>query len=82
MQNQFLTNYTEVTFLEKRTEHTDYVPDPKDFVEQVTDLSETRVMFEKPVTIPGDYADQTFTVVVKDASGNEVRQDCTLELSG
>ena len=74
------TTPPQVTFLEKRTEHTDYVPDPKDFVEQVTDLSETRVMFEKPVTIPGNYADQTFTVVVKDASGNEVRQDCTLEL--
>ncbi|MCM1049933.1 MAG: DUF5011 domain-containing protein [Clostridiales bacterium] len=58
----------------------DYTPDSVDFVASCYDLSEVTVSFAKEVTIPADYKDQSVTVVVEDAYGNAVSQECTLSI--
>lgn len=58
----------------------DYTPDPYDFVVSCYDLSEVAVYFVGNVVVPLNYEDQSFTVVVEDASGNAVSQICTLSV--
>lgn len=67
------TTPPEVTFITERTEHPDYVPNPRDFVESIFDLDETIVTFTRKIEIPEDYRSVIVPVEVKDASGNAVR---------
>lgn len=75
------TEVPQVQFITSRTETGSYVPDPMDFVESVVDADQTTVSFAEPVTVPEDYSDLTFTVVVSDSSGNKVQQECSLHFS-
>ncbi len=65
-------------FVQSRTERIDYEPDPRDFVDNIVDLSETEVYFLTPPELPEDYADVMTTVVVEDASGNKIQEDCVI----
>lgn len=65
-------------FIIKRVERVDYQPDPNDFVENVFDLSETTASFLIPPELPDDYADIMATVVVEDAWGNMIQEDCVI----
>lgn len=58
-----------------------YVPVPQDFVESVTDLSETTVAFKEEPVLPEDYTDLALTVVVADVHGNAIEQVCTVSYS-
>lgn len=65
-------------FIVRRVERVDYKPDPMDFVENVFDLSETTVSFLIAPELPDDYADIMATVVVEDAWGNMIQEDCVI----
>lgn len=65
-------------FVTERMEPAGYVPVPEDFVTEVTDLSETKIFFAEEPRIPDDYRDLELTIVVADAHGNELRQNCTV----
>lgn len=65
-------------FLTHRTEASGYVPVPEDFVVSVSDLSETALSFAEEPQIPDDYRDLELTVVVTDAHGNAVQQQCVV----
>ena len=65
-------------FLTHRTEPAGYVPKPEDFVVEYFDLAETKLCFEQEPEIPSDYSDLVLTVVVMDASGNQISQECTV----
>ncbi len=66
------------TFRTERTEPAGYVPKPEDFVLEYFDLAETKLCFEREPEIPEDYQDLLLTVVVMDASGNQITQECTV----
>lgn len=66
------------SFLTERTEPAGYVPKPEDFVLEYFDLAETKLCFEHEPEIPTDYRDLHLTVIVMDASGNRVAQECTV----
>lgn len=70
------TTAPEVVFVEHRTELTNYQPKPEDFIETATDLDTMTISFLEEVTVPEDYDDLSFTVQVKDASGNKTEQEC------
>ena len=53
-------------------------PKPEDLVENVQDLSDTTVSFVEEPYLPEDYRDLIVTVVVTDASGNSIQQDCAI----
>lgn len=72
------TTAPEADFLDALTVHPDYVPNPADFVTDVRDLNKTEISFAAPVTVPDDLRDTPCTVVVRDASGNEVSHSCVL----
>lgn len=74
------TTAPEVTFVSNLTKTGSYVPAAEDFVEQISDLSATTVSFAEDVTVPADYSDVSFTVVVEDACGNRTQQECTLSI--
>lgn len=65
-------------FLTQRTEPAGYIPKPEDFVTEYFDLSETTLSFQTEPQIPTDYRDLVLTVVVSDASGNQLTQECTV----
>ncbi len=65
-------------FLTYRVEPAGYVPKPEDFVLESYDLAETTVFFEQAPEIPSDYSDLVLTVVVMDASGNQISGECTV----
>lgn len=64
------------SFLAERTEPAGYVPKPEDFVLECFDLAETKLCFEQEPQIPTDYRDLHLTVLVMDASGNRISQEC------
>lgn len=66
-------------FLTHRIEPAGYVPQPEDFVLEAYDLAELTLCFEQEPQIPSDYSDLVLTVVVMDASGNRVSQECTVQ---
>lgn len=74
------TTPPEAEFISRLQKTPDYKPDPYDFVESYYDLSEVAVYFVGNVVVPLNYEDQSFTVVVEDASGNAVSQVCTLSI--
>lgn len=53
-------------------------PKAEDLVANVEDLSKTKVFFEQEPVMPEDYADVTASVVVEDAYGNRVAEECTI----
>lgn len=63
----------QVVFVPERTLLPGEELKPEDFVESVSDRSETTVSFAREPVISADYADTTVEVVVRDAGGNEVR---------
>lgn len=65
-------------FMTHRTEASGYVPVPEDFVVSVSDLSQTALSFAEEPQIPGDYRDLELTVVVTDAHGNAIQQECVV----
>lgn len=65
-------------FILKRSERIDYEPNAADFVEHVYDLSETEVYFLETPEISDNYADVMATVVVEDAYGNLIQEDCVI----
>lgn len=75
------TTAPKAEFVAQRSELIDYVPAAEDFVSNVEDESETRVYFAYEPVLPKDYSDVTVAVVVEDASGNSIQQDCTLSYS-
>lgn len=58
----------------------DYVPNPDDFVVSCNDLSDVTVRFAEELSAALPYGDTAVTVVVEDACGNSVSQDCTLSI--
>lgn len=60
--------------------YTDYVPEAKDFVLSVEDYSPVEISFVHEPVISG-YSDQQVEILLKDASGNETRGQCTLSLT-
>ncbi|MCH5341709.1 MAG: DUF5011 domain-containing protein [Acetatifactor sp.] len=74
------TTPPEVEFIPKLEKTPDYQPDPYDFVASCYDLSQVNAYFVGNVVVPLNYEDQSFTVVVEDASGNAVSRVCTLSI--
>lgn len=72
------TTAPEVDFILQRTEAIGYVPQPTDFIENISDFSDTTVSFAEQPDISGDYADITLSVVVTDSCGNSVQKNCVL----
>lgn len=72
------TTAPEVTFYTSMTQNESYVPDPNDFIQSISDESETTVSFANDVVIPADYADLTCTVLVTDESGNTTAGECVV----
>ncbi len=68
----------EVVFVEKVTASLDYVPDPQDFVESASDLSEISIYFEGDLPEADSYEDLELTVVVEDSSHNRTTGVCEL----
>ena len=66
------------TFLTHVVRNADYVPNAQDFITDLSDLAETRVYFDPEPEPRTDYDDVTLTVAAEDASGNAIRQECTL----
>ncbi len=72
------TTAPKVVFTQMRTVFPDYEPNVQDFIQEISDLSETKAYFD-PVPTPNDtYTDSHFQVVVEDAGGNKTVGDCTL----
>lgn len=79
------TTPPEAEFIPYLQKTPDYIPDPNDFIASCHDLSDVTVYFAENAAVPlseGDQgvADQNFTVVVEDASGNIVSHVCTLSV--
>ena len=72
------TTAPEVEFETVLMKDAGYIPDARDFVKSVSDMSATTVAFESDVAIPADYADTTCNVVVTDDSGNKTTGQCVL----
>lgn len=60
-----------VTYLEKLVKLTDYVPNPQDFIQEATDLSEIQIYFVEEPVVSGEYEEVPVTVVVEDVYGNK-----------
>lgn len=69
------------TFITETIREMDYVPVPQDFVSAYFDLDEVTLSFAQEVVIPEDFSDLTLTVVVADASGNKITQDCKVKFA-
>lgn len=54
------------------------IPEAKDMVSGVQDESKVEVYFRNELVVPVDYRDVTVTIVVEDAWGNAIEQDCRL----
>lgn len=67
-------------FVSRLEKTPDYKPDPYDFVSFFQDPSPVTVRFVGNVVIPLNYEEQKVTVVVEDACGNAVSQECTLSI--
>ena len=65
-------------FLTERCEVSGYMPRPEDFVVSVEDLSPVTVRFAQEIPEVWEPGDKTLTVIVTDAGGNELRQECRL----
>ena len=74
------TTPPKVEFISRLEKTPDYEPDPYDFVASCYDLSPVTAYFVGNVVVPLNYKDQSFTVVVEDAYGNAVSQECTLSI--
>lgn len=74
------TTPPEVEFVSRLEKTPDYEPDPYDFVASCSDLSEVTARFVGNVVVPLNYEEQSFDVVVEDASGNAVSGTCTLSI--
>lgn len=67
-----------VEFIPERHEVSGYMPKPEDFVKNLEDFSPVTVTFAQQIPEDWTMEPKTLTVVVTDAGGNELRQDCTL----
>ncbi len=67
-----------VEFVEVYDAPLNYEPNAEDFVQSVEDYSETTVSFAETTASARSGEDYDVTVVVTDASGNSVSQDCTI----
>lgn len=56
----------------------DDLPEAKELVSNVQDMSKTEIYFLHELVVPADYRDVTVTIVVEDACGNAIRQDCVV----
>lgn len=56
----------------------DEIPEAASLVTDIQDMSTTRVYYLEEPELTEDYADQTVTIVVEDASGNKTQGICTL----
>lgn len=65
-------------FVERLETDINHLPQASDFVTGFQDEDSVNIRFETPLSIPKDYTDQVVTVVVEDASGNAVSQDCVV----
>lgn len=72
------TTAPEVTFRDKVVQFVDYVPDPKDFVEAVSDLSDVTCYFAEEPQVSGEYEEIPVQLVVEDASGNKTTGNSVL----
>lgn len=72
------TTAPKVTWRETLTKPSGYVPEAMDFVENFSDYSETTVYFDQEPVLNENYEDVAVTVIVEDAQGNKVSQDCIL----
>lgn len=54
------------------------IPAAETLVSNVQDLSEVKIYYKQEPVIPLDYRDMTVTVVVEDAFGNMLQQDCLM----
>ena len=68
-------------FITQTTRSTDYIPQPSDFVTEYFDLDAVTLSFQEDVVIPENYANLPLTVVVADASGNAITQECTVKFA-
>ncbi|MCD8241935.1 MAG: DUF5011 domain-containing protein [Lachnospiraceae bacterium] len=76
--NLVVTTAPTAEFLEVYEAPLNYEPDAEDFVSSVEDYSETTVSFAETTGSVRSGEDYDVTVVVTDASGNSVSQDCTI----
>ena len=74
------TTPPKVEFIQRLEKTPDYKPDPYDFVASCHDLSQVTIHFVGNVVVPLNYEDQSVTVVVEDAYGNAVSQECILSI--
>ena len=72
------TTVPTATFQTSRIEPAGYVPAPEDFVLEYADLSPVTLSFAQEPEIPTDYRDLVLTVVVSDAFGNQIAEQCTV----
>lgn len=72
------TTAPKAQFHEVLTKAVGYQPKADDFVESFSDYSEVSVFFVQEPEMDGNYADKTVTVIVEDAQGNRIQQDCVL----
>lgn len=75
------TTAPEVTFIRSKAVDIHYVPDPMDFVSNVSDADKVRVYFGSQPVIPKDYSDITVQVIAEDGSGNSVAADCVISFN-
>ena len=54
------------------------IPEAKELVSDVEDASKTEIYYRQEPVVSVDYSDVTVTVVVEDACGNSIEQDCVL----
>jgi hypothetical protein len=74
------TTAPKATFRTEVVKPVGYEPDANDFVENYSDFSAVSVFFAEAPVLDDIHAVQTLTVVVEDAHGNSIRQDCSLNL--
>lgn len=60
----------------------DAMPEAKDLVQDVQDASSVKVYYAQEPTIPDDYSACSVTIVVEDAYGNKLEQDCQFQYYG
>ncbi len=75
------TTAPDVAFVQELTVTGDYIPKAEDFVESVSDVADTTIVFAEEVKMPADYTDRVVTVVVTDESGNAVQAQCTMHVT-
>ena len=75
------TTAPEVTFIEELTMPVGYEPSALDFVENFRDYSPVTVSFAETPNLDENHAATQVEILVADATGNEVRQVCTLNIA-